>query len=334
MAIEEKLNIDVEALVENIDAVEYISQFLEEEKTVRDEVWFHCPFHVDETASFSVNKNSGLWFCLSCKRGGNVYNFAKEYLKLEPSEVISELCKYANIEEKDILAPPDTIKFLRSIKRSFHKKENNFNRKILNKDCMLIYEKSPIKEWLAEGISQEILDKYDVRYDMLDNAICFPIYDNLGNIINIKKRTLDPDYKQKNKPKYINMCKIYKLDYLFGFFQNSPEYDKYEDIIVFEGEKSVMKMESFGIFNAVSLSTSSITKEQANTLIKTGKKIVLCMDEGVSMRDIKDRFSYLIKYTDTYTVFDNEGLLDKKMSPIDNGLGVFKKLYDERIKLT
>ena len=328
-----ELGIDLEELIAHIDIVEYIGQFLElEEKN--GEYWTNCPFHDgDDNASFAVSQEKQMWFCQGCKQGGNVYHFVRKYNKISPGEAVIILCQYAKLDVNDIPAPPDILRYLRKLKRTFNKKTININHKVLNKDCMLIYDKKPIKEWLAEGIDQFVLDRYDVRYDKLGNCIVFPIYDNDGNIINIKKRYLG-DYKKKNISKYMNCYPIGRLDYLFGFCQNQHTYNECYDIIVFEGEKSVMKAETFGMTNSVALSTSSITNEQANILIRTGKNIVIAMDKGISLEHIRRTFSYLIRFTNVYVIFDRNNLLDEKDSPIDKGYDIFKQLYNERIKLT
>ena len=330
----DEINVDVEELVSHIDIVEYISQYLDLEER-HGEYWCCCPFHNgDDNASFAINQDKQMWFCQGCKSGGNVYTFAKRFHKLSSAETVVHLCEYAKLDVGDIPAPPDILRYLRKVKKTFNKKTFDVNHKILNKDCMLVYEKRPVKEWLEEGISQEVLDKYDVRYDDLDNSIVFPIYDNDGNIINIKKRTLKADFKLLRKPKYMNCYPVGRLDYLYSFSQNKLLYKNYNDIILFEGEKSCLKAETFGLYNTVALSTSSISKEQANTLIRTGKNIIIAMDKGISLEQVRRTFSYLIRFTNCFIIYDNSNLLEDKCSPIDCGYDIFKQLYNERIKLS
>lgn len=39
-------------------------------------VWMgHCPFHADQTPSFKINQEDGLWYCFPCGIGGSVFNF-------------------------------------------------------------------------------------------------------------------------------------------------------------------------------------------------------------------------------------------------------------------
>ena len=63
---------------------------------------------------------------------------------------------------------------------------------------------------------QEILDKYEVRYDKLHNRIVFPIKNIEEKIIAIKGRTLYSNYKDLGIPKYIYYQKIITNDFLFG----------------------------------------------------------------------------------------------------------------------
>lgn len=329
----EEVELDVSLLVERVDLIDYVSQYIDLEER-KGEYWCQCVFHNgDNTASLSFNKEKQTYYCLGCKKRGNIFTFVKTYHKMSNEEAIAELCKYGNLDVGELKAPPDVIKHLRKMKKTFNTKAIEINRKPLDKDCMIVYNHNPIKEWLDEGISQEVLDKYIVRYDTLDKAIVFPIFDNLGNIINIKKRTLRPDFNAKKIPKYIYLHKLLKLDYLYGFAQNKDKYGEYKNLFIFEGEKSVLKMETFGYYNALALGTSSITKEQANTLIKTGKRICICMDKGISLPEIIERFKYLSRFTNTYVIIDRQNLLENKDSPIDKGIDVFKQLYAEKIKL-
>lgn len=328
-------NIDIEKLISHIDLYSYVNQYLEPDKINNSEAWYHCPFHDDYTPSMSVSIDKQVWYCFSCKSGGDVLSFCKKIHGVSTLKAINMLCEYANLKNTDITelkAPPDSLRVLKMLNRK-HDKVTNFVRKPLKNDIMLMYEKRPIVEWLNEGISQEVLDKYQVRYCDLDNTIAFPIFDNDGNIINIKKRTLNKNYKKLKITKYINVYKVGKLDYLFGFALNKDKYDDYKDLILFESEKSVMKLESFGLYNGLAVSTSSISKEQAISLINTGKNIVIAMDKDVTLSHIRKNFQYLINFTNTYVMLDYDNLLDEKDAPIDKGIDTFMRLYSKRMKL-
>ena len=42
-------------------------------KEKNGEAWGHCPFHDDKHPSFSVNIETGAWWCFACAEGGSVH---------------------------------------------------------------------------------------------------------------------------------------------------------------------------------------------------------------------------------------------------------------------
>jgi hypothetical protein len=99
---------------------------------------------------------------------------------------------------------------VRNCTNSFDLEHNNTEenldklKKLAEKRYALIckLEKDKLKVWYDEGIPFDIMNKYQVRYDPFSNRIVFPIRDNNGEIINVKGRTLDIDYKAKKIRKY------------------------------------------------------------------------------------------------------------------------------------
>ena len=49
--------------------------------------------------------------------------------------------------------------------------------------------------WEREGISREVLDRFQVCYDRFSNRLVYPIRNTEGEIVNIGGRTLDADFK-------------------------------------------------------------------------------------------------------------------------------------------
>jgi DNA primase len=90
-----------------------------------------------------------------------------------------------------------------------------------------------------------------------------------------------------------------------------------------------MKLESNGIFNSVSLGTSHISKEQFQILLKLRADVVMALDKDKNPLDDKN-FNLLAKYNRCYIMEDKNGLLGEKDAPIDQGIEVFQKLYNER----
>jgi DNA primase len=199
------------------------------------------------------------------------------------------------------------------------------------------FEKEDITEWIDEGIEKHILDKYDVRYNKRDNRIVFPIRDNEGNIISIKGRTLDPDFKDKKgfaSRKYAYYTPIGTTYFFFGYYENKEDIEQQNEAIIFEGEKSVMKLEGFGMQNCIASLTHAFTEEQVDALIKLNcRDIIIAWDKVVLTSDIKEQVKRLKKYKNVYYLKDTQQLLKEKDSPIDQGIEVFMHLYDNKERI-
>lgn len=77
----------VDDIRQNTDIVDIISQYLQLRKSGQNH-FAHCPFHEDKTPSFSVNDQKQIFYCFSCGRGGNVFNFLREVEGLSYPEAI------------------------------------------------------------------------------------------------------------------------------------------------------------------------------------------------------------------------------------------------------
>jgi len=65
---------DVQAIKEKIDIVAVISRYVTLVKSGSGYKG-RCPFHKDDTPSFVVSPEKGLWHCFGCGEGGDVIGF-------------------------------------------------------------------------------------------------------------------------------------------------------------------------------------------------------------------------------------------------------------------
>ena len=110
------------------------------------------------------------------------------------------------------------------------------------------------------------------------------------------------------------------------------------EVIIFEGIKSGMKLSSFSNSNNWFASeTSWLSDEQVILLIKLGiKDIVIAYDNDVTMKKIREVTVKLRRFANVFAVFDSKGILGKKeekLSPVDKGKEIWEILYKERIRL-
>lgn len=324
---------DLDELLENVDIVEYISQYVDlEEKG--GEFWGISPFTdpPENTPSFSVRRENGSWYDFSSGQGGNAYTFAKLYHDCSREEAIERLVGFSGVDGS-VSRSGKRLEATLVCKRFAKPKRKTKQDKIqtLSDTIMERYEKNPEKLaiWEREGISEDSLERFQVRYDSFLDAIVYPIRDPDGKIINIGCRTLDPDFKSKGKPKYFYLKSWGTLKTVYGVAENIEAIKKQREIILFEGCKSVLKADTWGIHNCGAILTSHLSLEQVKILMKLGVRVVFALDKEIDIRN--DRNVQRLKhYVDIDYLFDREDLLSEKDSPVDKGEEVFRKLYEGR----
>lgn len=324
---------ELEDLIETIDIVEFISQFVDlEEKN--GEYWGLSPFQDENTPSFSVRKETNNFYDFSSGIGGNVFTFIKHYNRCSSREAVEILKRYAGYDgnmsapRKKLAATIVCKKF--KPQQSTRKKSSAVQ---YPDDCMERYEKRDDKliVWEREGISRGSLDKFQVYYDSFSNRLVYPIRNLNGKIVNIGGRTLDPQWKEKKLRKYTYLSGWGVMDVIYGLFDNFEEITKKREIILFEGCKSVLLANSWGIYNTGALLTSHLNTYQMKILAKLGARVVFALDKEVRIRD-DHNIEKLKQYTNVEYLWDREDLLSEKDSPVDKGCEVFKRLYEQRLR--
>lgn len=319
-------------LIESVNIVEYISQFVElEEKG--GEWWGLSCFKEENTPSFSVREDPPCFFDFSSGKSGNIIHFIRCYNHCSFQEAVEILKKYAGVNGD--VQPTKRFAAVEVAKKYKGRKKQikNSQVKILPDDYMLRYEKNPDKlaVWEAEGISKASLDRFQVAYDPFSNRLVYPIRNVAGEIVNVGARTLDPDWKQKRLRKYSYLFSWDGgMNTVFGLAENKEEILRKKEIIIFEGAKSVMIADSWGIRNCGALLTSHLSQFQMKILAKLGVRVVFALDKEVVIRD-DPNIAKLKRYVTTEYIWDRDNLLDEKDSPVDKGVDTFMKLYERRL---
>ena len=320
-------------LLESVDILEYISQFVELEQK-GDEWWGLSCFREEKTPSFSVRTDPPVFYDYSSGIGGNVFTFVRFYNKCSAEEAIEILKSYAGLSGVDIrpkekMAATITCKKFRKPKRT----EKQSQGTILPDNYMERYEDraDKLQAWLDEGISAESLERFVVKYDAFSDRLVYPIRNLAGKIVNIGGRTLDPEWKAKNLRKYTYFFGWGTLDTIYGLYDNLEEILKRREIILFEGCKSVLLADTWGIKNAGAILTSHLNPHQMRILARLGCRVVFALDKEVKIRD-DHNIQKLKNYVEVEYLWDREDLLDDKDAPVDKGAETFKKLYEGRLR--
>lgn len=334
-----KVNYDNEMLKQindNVDLLDYVSQSLEFEQKGKD-YFTHCTHHIDDTPSLSFTPEKNSYYCFSCGRGGKVIGYLMDFEGLSFEEAVEKASKLANIDLSKMCCS-NTISFLRKMKTVFEPKKEPYHHEIIDSKEYEKYKHEPIKEWLDEGISQDVMDLFGVRADTFQNRIIYPVYDIDGSLINIKGRTRYPNFKALKIPKYINYFTVGVMDYFQGLNITLPYIKEANEVIVFESVKSVMLAYGWGYKNCISAEKHTLTKEQIGLLVKLKVNIVFAYDSDIDYRspDVKRNIDKLKRLTNTFIIKDSNNLLGgakAKNAPVDCGLQVWEKLYSNKRKV-
>lgn len=246
---------------------------------------------------------------------------------------VGYLLNYANIDTSTAKLESETFQLFKKLAKLIEPKISKGQHTILLPDTMDQYEFSGLDLWKKEGISDATLTKYQVRFDRSAGRIVYPIHDCHGNLINVKGRIVSSNWQERQARKYTYYYPMIQSDFLFGLYQNQKCIQDKGEVIVFESAKSVMKLESWGICNCVSIETSHFTDEQIKLLLSLHGNVIIGLDKDVPIPTIKKDLKLLCKLTNVYVIKDNHDLLGQKDAPCDKGLDVWNRLYKEKFRL-
>ena len=85
----------IENLKNQIDIVDIVSSFIELKKSGAN-FKACCPFHSEDTPSFTVSPTKQIYHCFGCSNGGDAIKFVMEYEKLTYPEAIEKIAALTN----------------------------------------------------------------------------------------------------------------------------------------------------------------------------------------------------------------------------------------------
>ena len=322
---------DASDILASVDILDYISQYCDFEER-GGEYWCLSPFTDEKTPSFSINEDKQYFYDFSSGKGGNVVDFIMAYHKVSLRQAFDLLKKFAGIKESQQgeVSRLNATKIARRFSR-LRKAKPPPAVKPMPEDYMNRFEfrKDKLQLWADEGISWDVMRQAGVRYDAVTDRIVFPLRDYDGRIVAIRGRTCDPDYKAKGIRKYTYLNQIGVSDAIYGYAEGAEAIAAQREIILFEGEKSVLIMRTWGFQNAGALLTSHLNEHQMKFLIRLGARVVFALDKEIRPQD-DPNIRQLSHFVPVDYIFDAGNLLSEKMAPVDAGLSVWQGLYQSR----
>lgn len=209
-----------------------------------------------------------------------------------------------------------------------------------------------MKKWSDEGITENALRKFNIRFDIKGNRMIIPHMNQDGQCVGIRVRNFNP--KDVERAKYMPLfyddnCYSHPLgSNLYGLNISKDNIKKYKKCVVFESEKSVLKYESLYPENNISVAIcgSNFSDQQKKMLLDLKiKEVVLCLDKQYKHENDEEGRNWknkIIKNLKNLTDYcrcsfvwdtDEKGLLEYKAAPIDQGKEIFEELLKNRIQI-
>lgn len=220
---------------------------------------------------------------------------------------------------------------------------------IYNPNILSELSNSLPQQWLDEQISIESMQKYQIGYYERCNQTTIPFFGINGELHGIRVREWNPSNIEtygKYHPLTLLDGTIYKFPtnaILYGLNYNWPNLEKTGRVWICEGEKSVLKLDTFygDKSCAVAMLGSNLGINRRNALIKHGVKDVVIVADCDFIGENEENFQKWRQkilgqaniwkgYASVSVVFDDGEVLGPKENATDKDFETWLKLYEER----
>lgn len=309
--------------------------------------------------------DSKIFMCYTCCGSMSLYDVIMSTKGIEFKEAFDYLCKFKNISNNKklrvgIQKKSEENKDLEFLKLHLYKKEKPvINLPTYNEYILNLFDNYMPLSWSNEGIVDELLEYFNIKFYINQNKAIIPHYDINGRLVGIRSRNFF-QYEIDNNKKYIpitiqGLTYRYPMNFnLYGLYQNKENIKNIKKAIIFESEKSVLIYGSYyGQENNIALATCGMTMSlyQRDLLLSLGvEEIIVAYDKQYQIelldedskdtREWKEYEGYikrLIKISNMFIDYCNISIitcwderLDYKSAPIDHGKEIFEELYRER----
>jgi DNA primase len=272
-----------------------------------------CPFHDEDSPSFSVDPQDKLYHCFGCGEAGDIFGFVMEKEGLGFSEAVEVLADRYGVELKREQEDPraEARRQARQRLQQLLERASAYYSNYLWESK----EAGKARDYLAgRGLAEQTLRDFGVgfapsawdkilvagqragftvaemhgvglvqrsrqgqEYDRFRARIMFPIRDPRGRVLGFGGRATRGD----QKPKYVNTAEtdfFHKSEILYGLDRARGAMAKENRALVVEGYTDVLALHQAGLQGAVGVMGTAITPDQVKTLSGVVDEVILALD--------------------------------------------------------
>jgi DNA primase len=302
----------VEQVRHSVDIVDVISEYVQLKKQGRNYFGL-CPFHGENTPSFSVSPDKQIFHCFGCGAGGNALSFVMQIEGVSFVQAVEKLAGKTGINVQSYIT--DASVASESNHTSIMTEAHELLKKYYHHLLLHTQEGKHALQYLVDrGFTKELIAKFEIGYasgsrdtaakvlqkrgfplplmeeaglvirsekdgtfyDRFRDRIMFPIANAQGKIIAFSGRVLG-----NGSPKYLNSPEtpiFNKSRTLYNFHQARLHIRKEQRAVLFEGYADVIAAVQAGIGESIATMGTSLTEEQARIIRRNVENVIVCYD--------------------------------------------------------
>ena len=339
-------------------------------KIKENEIWFETVCHGGSSHKLCYFRDSKTFYCYTNCGFMNIFSFLIKIINGSFSDVLKLIAKELGINNRQGFTKNynsetrkefSTINKYLSIRRK-KPKELIHLPKINNPNIMNYFENNIFYQgWIDEGISIPTMQKFGISWYESQKSIIIPHKNIYGEIVGIRRRSLQEKDKDNKYMPLILEGEIYSHSLnmnFYGLWEHLNAIKRFKKVVIVESEKSCMLAQEYYGDNAFVIATCgfNISNWHRDVLLKLGiKEVILGFDKDFNILEFDEynendpeylKFTRYInrinslaqKFTSfftTYVLWDTDSkLLNKKDSPFDQGKEVLEYLMKNKIEIT
>jgi len=273
-----------------------------------------CPFHKEKSPSFNVNAQKQIYHCFGCGKGGDVFEFVKEYESIGFMDAVRRLAERAKIPlEFENTPGAQESRHLKDQLLDIHEQLTTRWQNCLANEAA----GQKARDYLANrGVTEEAIKRFRLGaapeawddtvnwarskhfdlatvdqagliihkedtgryYDRFRGRLMFPICDEQGRVVAFSGRVLPGD---DSPAKYVNSPEtaiFTKSKIFFGLDKSKRAILDANCAIICEGQLDLIACFMAGVQNIVAPQGTAFTEQHARILKRYANEVVLCFD--------------------------------------------------------
>ncbi|MBM7697994.1 DNA primase [Kurthia huakuii] len=307
----------IEQIRSQTDIVDVIGEYMQLTKRGRNYFGL-CPFHGEQTPSFSVSIDKQIFHCFGCGAGGNAITFLMDIDNISFQDAVARLGERVGIE----------VDIAEHEHQHVHKTEVSPEQQRMieaHQFCLRYFQHLLLNTEDGEeglqylenrGFTREMIEAYGIGfalpswdalttlltrkgYDLVEMSqaglvipkedgsgyfdrfrrrVMFPIRNETGTVIGFSGRVIESDGDQA---KYMNSPEspiFHKGRVLYNLDQARPIIRKERKVVLFEGFMDVLSAKTANVHNGVASMGTALTLDHVQKLKRLSNDIIVCYD--------------------------------------------------------